>query len=338
MTLLLVLFLQSASSALPAQSDTAPRASSPKPIPQSAIFNLQSEMSLGDSLLKHGFNLEAGREFRRVLWENREQSLGAPASDVLGAPSERAARGIPRFPAGLTHLKLGLSLAAASQLQLAAEELRTAGRITPELAEPAQTALAGYYTRSKRYDLATFELSDLLVFTRDSVRRATLNSALGWLRLQEGDVASAASSYDLAGKPDVASALRFAKAAPYRSPTIAAVLSSFVPGSGEAYAGRPASGLLAFAVTAGSLVWAVTAAKSDDLVSASVIVSSLFWRFYNGSRANAAAFADEYNSAARHRRIASLTPQVAEPDWFGGMDSLIGYKVRPDTEADGGTR
>jgi TM2 domain-containing membrane protein YozV len=278
---------------------------------QSAIVNLQSEMGLGDSLLKHGFDAQAVQEFRRSLW----------LADSVDTS------------AGLAHLRLGLGLAAGNQVLAAAEELRTAGRITPELAEPAQTALAGCYARGKRYDLATFELSDLLVFTRDSARRATLNSAIGWLHLQEGDVASAASSYDQAGMPDVAKSLRFAKAAPLRSPTLAAVLSSFVPGSGEIYAGRPATGLLAFAVTAGSLVWAVAAAKSDDWVSASVIVSTLFWRFYNGSRANAVAFADEYNSAARHRRIASLTPQLAEPDWFGGTDSLLGYKVRPDTSA-----
>jgi len=278
---------------------------------QSTIVNLQSEMALGDSLLKHGFGVEAVQEFRRSLW-------------LLDSDDASAA---------LTRLKLGLSLASVNQLPAAAEELRAAGRISADLAEPAQEALAGYYARGKRYDLASFELSDLLVFTRDSTRRASLNSTIGWLRLQESDVSSAANSYDLAGKPDVASALRSASTAPFRSSTLAAVLSSFVPGSGEIYAGRPATGLLAFAITAGSLVWAVTAAKNDDWVSASVIVSTLFWRFYNGSRANAVAFADEYNSAARHRRIMDLTLQVAEPDWFGGTDSLLGYKVRPDTAA-----
>jgi len=278
---------------------------------QSAIVNLQSEMALGDSLLKHGFDAQAVQEFRRSLW--------------LANPVDTSA--------GLAHLRLGLSLAAGNQLFAAAEELRAAGRISPELAEPAQTALAGYYAHGKRYDLATFELSDLLVFTRDSLRRASLNSAIGWLHLQEGDVASAASSYDQAGVPGVAKSLRFAKPAPIRSSTLAAVMSSFVPGSGEVYAGRPATGLLAFAITAGSLVWAVTAAKSDDWMSASVIVSTLFWRFYNGSRANAVAFADEYNSAARHRRIARLSAQLTEPDWFRAIDSLLGYGLRPDTAA-----
>ena len=267
--------------------------------------------AIGDSLLKHGFGVEAVREFRRSLWLSDSDDASV----------------------GLTRLKLGLSLASVNQLPAAAEELRAAGRISADLAEPAQEALAGYYAHRKRYDLASFELSDLLVFTRDSARRASLNSTIGWLRLQEGNVSSAASSYDIAGKPDIANVLRLDRSAPQRSPTLAAVLSSFVPGSGEVYAGRPGTGLLAFTVTAGSLVWAVVAARSDDWVSASVIVSTLFWRFYNGSRANAVAFADEYNSAARHRRIARLSAQLTEPDWFRAIDSLLGYGLRPDTAA-----
>jgi hypothetical protein len=278
---------------------------------QSAIFSLQPEMALGDSLLKHRFGVEAVQEFRRSLWLSDSDDVSA----------------------GLTRLKLGLSFASLNQLPAAAEELRAAGRISADLSEPAQEALAGYYAHGKRYDLASFELSDLLVFTRDSVRRASLNSTIGWLRLQEGDVASAAGSYDLAGRPDIASTLRLTNRTPHRSPTLAAVLSSFVPGSGEVYAGHTGTGLLSFAVTAGSLAWAVVAAKSDDWVSASVIVSTLFWRFYNGSRANAVAFADEYNSTVRRRHVMRLIHQVPEPDWFGGSDSLLGYKVRPDTSS-----
>jgi tetratricopeptide (TPR) repeat protein len=296
MTLVLVLFCQSAIFSPPSQS---------------SIFNLQSEMSLGDSLLKHGFNAEAGQEFRRSLWF---------------ADSDNAS-------AARVHLKLGLCLAAESQLPAAAEELRTAGRIDPTLSEPAQTALAGYYVRIGRYDLAAFELSDLLVFTRDSAGRASLNSAIGWLHLKEGDVSSATRSYDLAGRNDVVNAIRFARPAPNRSPTLAVVLSSFVPGSGETYAGHPGTGLLALTATAGSLAWAVVAAKSDDWVSASVIVGALFWRFYNGSRANAVAFADDFNSASRRRRVAKLAAELAASDWFSGTDSVLGYRVRPDTSA-----
>ena len=144
-------------------------------------------------------------------------------------------------------------------------------------------------------------------------------------------MASAVNSYGQAGRPEVAGAFRSGPEGPRRSPTMAAVLSSFIPGSGEVYAGRPATGLLAFVVTAGSLVWAVTAARNDDWVSASVIVSTLFWRFYNGSRANAVAFADEFNAASRRRRIAALSGRLAGPEWFRDSDSLLGYRLRSDT-------
>ena len=276
---------------------------------QSAICNLQSEISLGDSLLKHGFNHEAAREFRSSLYHSDSGSLTA----------------------GLIRMKLGLSLGADNDLPTAAEELRTAGRLEPGLSEPAQTALAGFYARRRRYDLAEFELSDLLVFTRDSTRRATLNSAIGWLRLQKGDIASAAKSYELAGGPEVASTIGATKEGPRRSPTTAAVLSSFIPGSGEIYAGHTVTGLLGFAITAGSLAGAVWAAKADDWVSASIIVSTLFWRFYNGSRSNAVAFAEEFNAGSRHRRVVEISNRVVEPDWFREADSLTGYSLRPDT-------
>ena len=280
-----------------------------------ALISTAPEMShaetyaIGDSLLKHGFGIEAIQEFRRSLWFSNSDDASA----------------------GLTRLRLGLGLATVNQLPAAAEELRAAGRLNPDLAEPAQTALAGFYARRNRYDMAGFELSDLLVFTRDSARRASLQSAIGWLRLQEGDLASAASSYEEAGMPEVASTLRSEPGGPRRNPTVAAVMSSFMPGSGEIYAGRPVTGLLAFVVTAGSLVWAVTAAKNDDWVSASVIVSTLFWRFYNGSRANATAFADEFNAASRRRRVARLSGQLAEREWFRDADSVLGYRLRPNT-------
>jgi TM2 domain-containing membrane protein YozV len=278
---------------------------------QSAICNPQSEMSLGDSLLKHGFNIEAAREFRRSLYHSDSSSLTA----------------------GLVRLKLGLSLGAGNDLPAAAEELRAADRLGPGLSGPAQTALAGFYARRRRYDMAELELSDLLVFTRDSTGRAALQASIGWLRLQEEDIASAAASYDLAGAPEVVSAISATKEGPRRSPTAAAIFSSFVPGSGELYAGHMTTGLLGFAVTAGSLAGAIWAAKADDWVSTAIIVSTLFWRFYNGSRSNAVAFAEEFNTMSQRRRVAELSSRLAEPDWFSEADSLLGYRLRPDTAA-----
>jgi len=277
--------------------------------PTESMLSATAPGALGDSLLKHGFNMEAAHEFRRSLYN----------LDSAG-PS-----------AGLIRLKLGLSLGAGNDLPAAAEELREAARIESGLSGPAQKALAGFYVRGRRYGMAELELSDLLVFTRDSAHRASLQLSIGWLRLQEGDIASAVASYGQAGATEVVSTIRASREGPRRSPTAAAIFSSFVPGSGEVYAERPATGLLGFAIAAGSLAGAIWAAKTDDWVSASVIVSALFWRFYNGSRSNAVAFTEEFNLAARRRRVAELSGRLAEPRWFRETDSLLGYSLRPDT-------
>ena len=59
----------------------------------------------------------------------------------------------------------------------------------------------------------------------------------------------------------------------------------------------------------------------------------MFWRFYNESRANAVAFTNEFNSASRRRRVTGLSAQLPEPDWFSATESLVGYRLRPDTAA-----
>jgi hypothetical protein len=53
---------------------------------------------VADSGLRAESPESMGEEQGTVNWENRGQSLGAPASNVLGAPSGRAARYSPRFP------------------------------------------------------------------------------------------------------------------------------------------------------------------------------------------------------------------------------------------------
>lgn len=270
---------------------------------------LSPATALGDSLLRHGFHAEAGHEFRRSLFRSDPQDSGS----------------------GLIRLKLGLGLGAGHRLTAAARELREAGRLNQALATPAQLALAGFYAHQDRHDLAELELSDLLVFTSDSSRRASLRSALAWLRLRQGDLSAAAASYEQAGATDFASSIRSFGQGPRRSPTLAAALSSLVPGSGEFYVARPRTGLFALLITAGSALWAYSAARNEDWVSASVIVSTFFWRFYNGSRANAIALAEEYNLRARQRQAEKALALVCEPTWFGEAESLLGYRLRLDS-------
>ena len=117
MTLLLLLILQSAMSnpVTPREASSADSRglSGVSRDSSTALRSAQNdrgvEMALGDSLLKHGFDTQAVQEFRRSVW----------LADSVDTS------------AGLAHLRLGLGLAAGNQLFAAAEELRTAGRITP---------------------------------------------------------------------------------------------------------------------------------------------------------------------------------------------------------------
>ncbi len=261
-----------------------------------------------DSLLRLGFYPEAVAEYRRT--ECAES--GGLAPDQL--------------------LRSGLSLGAAGNLSTAASALRDAAGRDSGLAWDARMALAGLYVRQGQFSRARFELSDLLLGSTDSSRNQRLLLLCGWLDLKDRDLISAEACFRQAGRDDLAQAVRLKGAG--RSPTAAAVMSTIVPGLGEVYAGRFVPGLLGLAVTGASAWAAYSSARSGDWVLASVVVSTFFLRFYNGSRQNAVLFASEYNqarAAARADRI--LTRSLSEPDWFEGVRPVVGpdFPAGPDS-------
>jgi len=285
------------------------------PSPEATI----SPLALGDSLFHHGFYPAAAAEYRRA-------SFASSLPDD-SAGSER--RGV----AALAALRLGLSLGAAGDLDGASAALHHAADADPKLAEDAGMALAGFHARQGRFADARLELSDLILFTRDSTRRAALLSTAAWLDLSDADVVAAAAAYEQSERHSQAAAVRKLEHGHGRSATAAMLLSSFVPGAGEIYAGRPASGLLNLLMSGGSAAGVYWAAKSDDWVTAGIIASTLFLRFYNGSRQNAATFAREFNQRLMRRRADELRAGISEPDWFDGVREFVGpgFPARSDS-------
>jgi tetratricopeptide (TPR) repeat protein len=268
---------------------------------------------LGDSLLIHGFLPAAAGEFRRTAFRLEQDS----APDTTRA---------------LVQLKLGYCLAAMDLTGQARDAFRRAADLNPPLALAGQNALAGFHARRRRFDLARLELSELLVFTSDSTARTDLRCSLAWLYLAEGSLTSATQAYRLAGRISQAETLA-AHAQPRgtRNPDLAMIMSSVIPGTGEMYAGRPLTGALSLLATAAAAAGTVWAVKSDDWVSASLVVSALFLRFYSGSRANAVEFASARNRDARLRAGRDLLRLAPEPDWFEEVSRLTGFRPGPDT-------
>ncbi len=269
------------------------------------------QFETADSLLMLGFYSEAAAEYRRA---------------------ECAAEA--QLPADLA-LRKGLSLGASGNLTAAALALHEAAERDSAIAWDARMALAGLYVRQGKFGRARFELSDLMFRAADSARKRDLLLRCGWLDLKDRDVSSAEACFHQADRADLARAVR--PEGPARSPAVATILSSIIPGLGEIYAGRPLSGLLGFTVSGASVWAAYSSARSEDWVLASVVVSTLLLRFYNGSRQNAALFATQYNQRRAAEQVDRfLAKEFPEPDWFAGVRKLVGprFAARPDSVSD----
>jgi hypothetical protein len=227
----------------------------------------------------------------------------------------------------LVRIKLGFSLAAAGETERAAAELRMAvegggGTVA------ALSALAGMFAGQGRYERARGELADLAAFVPEHGRNA-IGLRLAWLELLCSDLPAARLRYIAFGRPDLAA--RLERSPPRRSPELAIALSSLLPGAGEFYAGRAGRGLLSLVVTGAGAAGTWYAARSGDWVSAGIVFSIFFLRFYQGSRANAADQVDAFNRAALENYVARLAADAdAEPDWFGPAEQATGLRwVRP---------
>lgn len=256
-----------------------------------------------DSLFSHGLFADAATEYQRFLWQTPDST-------------------------GITRLKLGLSLGAAGEMNAAHRELRRVAAEHPELNEAAGRALAGLYALRRKYDLARVELLEMVLFVQDSARASRLYSDLAWLDLMTENAAGAAEYLRKAGRNDIVSDLTQPVENGNRSPTVAVLLSTFLPGSGELYAGRPLTGLASFVVTGGSAAGTYFAAKSGDWITASALFSLFFLRFYTGSRRNAAEFCLERQRSAAARRTAEVRLRYdLEPRWFAPAENLTGLKL-----------
>jgi len=256
---------------------------------------------LADSLFLAGDYAGAATEFRRALFSG-------PPGDSSGVL-----------------LRLGLSLGLAGELDRAARFFALIPGADTAARHAGGTALAGLLVRQGDLEEAQLTVLELRTSIDAAGLRPELDGQLAWLNARLGRPDAAAASLKRAGRDADAAIARSAGAGPRRSASTAALLSSILPGTGELYAGRPGAGLLSFAVNAGTGAGIYFAARDEDWVGACVLFVFGFMRFYNGSRANAADFAEEFNRRQRQLRLDALVAErLGEPDWFVGVRRATG--------------
>jgi len=101
---------------------------------------------------------------------------------------------------------------------------------------------------------------------------------------------------------------------PRRSPDLARAMSLFLPGSGQAYAGRLWNGLLSLAFNAAAGYLTVDAFRDDRHLDGTLLLTLVWSRFYLGGLHNAGRYAEEYNRKRINEHLAPYRP-LMEPDY-----------------------
>jgi hypothetical protein len=158
----------------------------------------------------------------------------------------------------------------------------------PDLPDKVKNEIAIKYMETGRYYLAV----DLLEGGKEK-------NLLGLAFLLDGQFLNARSTFLRGGNYELAAKIDEFLKHPTKSEKTALLLSLFLPGSGQVYAGDLHRGIMDFLVNAGSGYLFYNALRQHKYVDASLIFFFLVNRFYLGSLNNALKSAFQYNEKQR---------------------------------------
>ncbi|MCX7785383.1 MAG: hypothetical protein N2201_04040 [candidate division WOR-3 bacterium] len=250
-----------------------------KPIESNII---SPSLSLAESLYNQNDYFNAITEFERYLFYNPDASNKQEI----------------KYKLALSYFYCQETLKTERILQeLSSEE----GRISQQ----AQWYLVQMYLNTKKHFKAKLELNDLLI--RDNNQnKAEIYRALGYIALQEQDPKTALEYFMLAQDSWLINKTNNLIRLPKKNISLAQLLSTLVPGSGEMYCGRYVWGILSFLVNSVTIYGTIYSFKHKQYLDASLIFSIFFTRFYNGSRNNARDFAIEFNTKIYQKALREI--------------------------------
>jgi hypothetical protein len=224
------------------------------------LLALCAQLTLADSLYAHGYHDAARIEYLRCFFFYPElrQELRPRLNYAISVLESDEPSGI--------------------------EELYGIVNDFPELPDSVIDEIATKYMEAGRYYLAT----NLLEKEED-------NDLLGVAYLLDDQLINARNTFLRNGNYEMAAKIEDFLQHPMKSEKTALLLSLFLPGSGQIYAGNLRRGIMDFLVNLGSGYLLYNAVKQQKYVDASLIFFFLVNRFYLGSLNNAQKSALEYN-------------------------------------------
>jgi tetratricopeptide (TPR) repeat protein len=246
-------------------------------------------VALADSLAAAGFPDEAITEYERALF--------------LGLDPEERGEVLSRL--GFCHARLDEWDEARAALDRAVQSAADDSLKERRELDRAVVLIAAGATEEARAELGRLARLPARAETRRRAGLLLLTSAV-----RSADWALALTTYrsrvrdELTGRDSLEEALGAAASVRRKSPEAAFVLSSFLPGSGQLYAGRWRSGLGALALNA-ALGFLVSKSIADgDYGAGAIEFLVLFRRYYQGNQRNARLAASDWNATVNrdHRR------------------------------------
>jgi putative component of membrane protein insertase Oxa1/YidC/SpoIIIJ protein YidD/TolA-binding protein/TM2 domain-containing membrane protein YozV len=158
----------------------------------------------------------------------------------------------------------------------------------------------------------------------------------GWIHLHRGEwpaattALAAISSSAPAGIASAASQLRNeairGPSLPHRSPTLAALFSTAIPGSGKMYAGKPLDGLYSLLLAASSI--AVTSAYAGEQQwTRAGVFGAMGLYFYLGNIYGSAVEATRFNDRMRRSAFQDLAQSTKAEEWLWDLGEITGPEL-----------
>ena len=184
----------------------------------------------------------------------------------------------------------------------------------------SQLMLGQLHFDAGEYALARSGLFELLHASKEPEVSAAAHYLRGWCYIHTTDWNKAISELrqvdishinTLHGKKahELADTLLEETPLPFKSPQVAAWLSTVVPGSGQLYAGKIKEGILAAALN-GTFIYLAVDAIRDRRYMDCAGISFVGWQFYWGNRISAQQLASEYNKNREQALIQTLKHQA----------------------------
>jgi hypothetical protein len=268
---------------------------SPASLPVRAAAVEPPLFAFAQSLFASGEYYRAIGEFQRFLFFQAEHPLALQAQLTIGLAFFCGERWLPAF-----------------------EVFRRVARATSDSSINQEAALWMAETRARGGDhpAAIRLYQEVMREAPDSNISQRAAYLTGWSQLYQRQWSEAREAFVQVDpkSPYYASAQRLAAAldpppelAP-RSPTVARVFSTVLPGAGQIYAGRTLDGLIGLGLHA-ALIAGTTGAIWAGLEGAAGIGAFFTWGFYQTQMSNAANSARDFNAQAADRFIGQLAAQ-----------------------------